>query len=715
MIARATMFTMTMLVAVAMHGAGLSIGPEMLLGSRDLGQSYPLRIRPAIASDGDELFVVSVTEQGSLLADRFDRRGKMLNAEPIPLAIRTIDVSEVAPDVTPRVVWFAGHYVVFYRARWGLMYALRTTREGEVVDRVRLHDVSGWYHFDAATDGNELVFLDSGVKVLRLGSDLRVLDTIVLQTVPTNTRTSGGIAYGGGRFAIVVTDRKEATSWFLENGILSTPVRVGQANNSGYTPGPTRVAWTGTKFVTAWTECSEEDACLSVWTPLTTAGAAAGPLHALEYIFDSFIENLYGVTITVLDEETVFFTWEASYLGKARGRRFRLSGEPVGDVVTVGQAPVAGFRTTSGSLFVLDSTLSAMMIDAPTVAPLADPLPLAPAGLKMANEKLLAAAVTAGEIATVRSRWRGQSPWTDDAAVLGIMARDGSNVREVPVSARSAALASDGREFYVLLSEDNYGGVWFQRAEASAKRFRLDQGRSYAAEDLSLVWTGMHFVALWREAGRVFLAYIDREGKLVANETVLSETIGGPCLIYRANGMLLMGFGGRMLSLDASGQIQDSTQLTLFGSPPGQLALATDGETDAFAATVDGYANIAVGFRQSNEPFTYTAPLFKQRKYSVQRPQIAVTRSGFVVSYLFSRSWYSIETAFVDRNGVLRDIDLLAHGAYESATLLEMAPDVVLALYTRNADEPPYGGVSRVFARVIKVGDTDELRRSARR
>jgi hypothetical protein len=707
MIVRATLLAVALLAALGAASAPrLRSSVEIPLGSFEPGLALPSAMRPGMGTDGDDVLVVysgPPANAQSLYALRFHRSGRLLTPQPL-LLMAGVEGASVDANVEPRVVWFEGHYVVFFAVRDLKIHVLRLTVAGEVVSRGVVPGVtlrSGG--FDVATDGRELVLVTSGDSLLRLGSGLQVTGTTALSSGAGKTPRRS-IAFGDGRFAIVTAGADFVTAQFLAGGVLTPETRVGPAN--GDEDGMSRVVWTGTTFVSAWSDCVN-NTCDVFWCALTPQGQAAGPLRAIDHVRDDgWTSTDSGLTLTALDEETVFLTWESAQGASTRGRRLRVSGAAVGSAVAVGTTPVGTFRTNHGALAVFDAQLRMALFDAPA-AFLADPLPLAPAILALPQESLFAAAASATAIATVRRSSRGPR-YT--SGVIGISSFDGRTLRDIPIDVVDAEIATDGSDFFALY-EDRDGVVWFRRASAEGPvRFARDE-RTYG-HNPNLVWTGASLLATWYEGESTWIAPLDRDGNRLEPAAELIREGGVLQLMARQGRTLCVvtpANRSRLIELDSRGRVLGpEVALPFYAS---EMALATDGVTDAYVG-VPEYAirDLAVAFRPIDGAFVRAPgrPLPPEHRFP-SYPAAAVTRAGFVVAY---SPWAAPSyVTLLDRHGAPVESMVLAGGTVRRIVFIEQSPDLLLAVYERGAPEAPYAGVSRVFARFISSSEQKETDR----
>ena len=710
MTVRASLLALALLFAVTMTAAPqLVSGPDVDVGLMTPGVPLPSYKRAAMATDGDAVLAVHMSHNfytAALFATRIDRSGRVLTPQPIPLLTRTA-TDGVDPNVELQMLWFRGTYVVFFMNRRGDVEALRLGRDGAVVERAVVLPATPGSRmpFAVATDGAEIVLVNAGTKLHRIGADLRPLGTLDLP--PPRYAwypVSRGVAYGGGRFVIVTVFSDRVISQFLENGTLNgVEMPVADANIDR--AGVTRVVWTGTAFVAAWTECSEANnftTCLGVWTPLASHGQAAGPLRVVSFSdLTSSTWYKFDLTLTVLDEQTIFFTWRAADEQVAFGRRYRLSGAAVGEAVNFGTGPLGALRTDGGALAVLDSRGRLAWIEAAATAPVTAEAPLVPAVSVPRSETLLGATASANEVGVVRAFSTGT---LSGGAELSVLSFDGTPLRSIPIAGRQvhrAAIASDGRDFYVLTSQ--WGAALHLYLTASATTVKL----SDRASSPHLVWTGAELLAVWKEGDRFQLVRLDREGRRLAEPLPLdaAEVLR---LFARGDRVFLSTYGARGVAV---------TLLDVHGTPIGPadelrnlnpwwgLALATGGDTDAVAA-VDANRRLFLAFRPRHGTFVAApaTPMPPPPAYSYSyMVSLAWTRAGFVVTYGMATDVLpALHLALVDAQGfAVRSLDFPTGAA--NPILLETGPDTLLLLYDRMTDDATYAGQTRVFARRIAV------------
>ena len=716
MTARAAFLVLAALSALAAAGAPRFVaGPELDVGPLDPAVPRPSSVRAAMATDGDTILAVHTTDQhhGPLFATRIDRSGRVLTPQPIPLVPRTTTTG-VLGTVEPHVLWFRGHYLVFYVNQTGGLDVLRVTADGTVAGRAALPLIGGSAPFEVATDGTEIVLVNHGSKLLRVGADLKPIGTVDLPEARSYPAAARGVAFGGGRFAIVTAAADGVTSQFLEHGQLSPLVRIADANIDS--SGVTRVAWTGTEFVAAWTECAKPNdylrACLGAWTPLAPAGEAARPIHVLGHTQG----ERYDLTLTVLDEQTLFFTWRDSDEEVAPGRRYRVSGEAVGEAADFGTGPLAALRTPDGALAVLDARRRLAWVDAPATAMLRGEVPLVPAVVVPRAGVLLAAAVSAREAAVIR---RSVTDAGSLGAEMDVLSHDGTPLRTIPLATTDvfqAAVASDGRDFFALVQQ--WSGRLTFYAPASGRSVPLAE----RASSPHLVWSGEELLGVWNENERLQLVRLDRNGTRLA----------APLLLDGQRPLRFIARGGRVLLATSRNQLVSVTLFDTQGNrvgaaeeigklyPDAGLALATDGRTDAFAAVDWSVENLFLAVRPRHgtfvaapatpEPPPPARPWWREAALS-----LAPTNDGFVLAYGVSGPVLpSMYLALLDRQGFAVSSYELPAGASGANALLETGPGTLLLVYARMADEPKYGGLQRVFARTIALRHDTMRRRAAR-
>lgn len=699
MIARALLVVMLAFPAIA--AMRLRIGPEVEIGRPDLVVPQPTYTRSAVATDGETIFVV----HGAFYATRIGRDGRVLTPQPIRLA--PPEPNGVSADSDPHVLWVRGHYLVFFVNLKGDVEVLRVTPQGVLVERVTLPVTIEWgSQFDVATDGDEIVLVSKSPKALRLGSNLQTIGTVDLfEPQYSFGGRSRGVAFGGGRFAIVTAYRATVLSQFLEGGVLTPPAEISEANIDTYDRrGVTRVAWTGRTFVAAWTECTDEDVCLGVWAPLTAGGDADGPIRSLGYSrVPGTYAYSYDITLTAVGEDTVFFTWRHEEDQRiALGRRYRLSGAPVGEAANFGTGPLASVSTREGALAVFDSRRRLAWVESAATATLPANVPLVATVQAPAAESVAAVAASASEIAVVRH----VSSETALRMELAIASHDGVVRSTIPLAdAYSVAAASDGEQFYLI------SNGWL----APVNFFAVESGKTVELSRLGwvsgLVWTGEEFLALWGESSRAFLARLDRNGRLLAMPRTFAAYDIVSFVAQRGR-VLLAVYTGKAIEvseLDAHGNPIGAPEVLTGLNPYGGFALATDGEQDGLASVTSDFSDLVLAFRPRNgvfvnTPFTPEPP--PPSRMTNDSVAIAGTRHGFVAAFLpYSPVAASPQIALLDSSGHAESSFTLPAGT-RIPTLLTLTPDRVLVVYARPVREPAYAGNSRVFVRSLFIEDT---------
>ncbi|HUR79222.1 MAG TPA: hypothetical protein VM733_00550 [Thermoanaerobaculia bacterium] len=691
MIVRAFVLAM-LLASTAGAATRLTVGDEVPIGPYERDVPQPTRTRTVMATDGDTILAVHHSADyylPALYATRFDRNGKLLTPEPIPLVTRT-ETTGARHGVPPHIFWFRGSYIVFYATYDSKVNALRVTAEGAVIERVALpFDAAG---FDVATDGNEFVLVNPGAKLLRLGASLEVLGTV---DIPADryTTLARGVAFGDGRF-MIVTVRHVTGVWsrVFENGVLGAEVLVGESRSDGSVA---QVVWTGATFVSAWTECASgvyDDDCVGIWAALTRTGEPAGALHVISYQQST---NDYDISLTALDAGTILVTANDDD-GNEIGRRYAVNGVAASEDTKLGIAPAGAFLTDGGALMVLDARQRMAWIDAAARAPFPGEMALAPTFLAPPGETLRAAAASATEAAVLHG------------SILSIVAHDGTPLRDVRLGNDIAggALASDGCDFFALLSAWP-GTLSFYDSRTDTKRvFRQPAYNPF------LVWTGTELLAVWSEGDRQWMASLDRQGALLAPPRAL-ETGTGVNQLVAAHGRVLLA---QATSRGVVVQLFDTHGQSI--GPPNELpnmwtyghaALATNGAFDALAALDSKSYEMLVSFRPANGTFI-AAPNWAKPATDAREAALAPAAGadGFVIVYRMARPVLdTLNIALLDMQGHATATSSLIIGDYGQPILLELAPDRILLVYPRSADEPRYAGATRTFARLLTFEDAD--------
>ena len=139
-------------------------------------------------------------------------------------------------------------------------------------------------------------------------------------------------------------------------------------------------------------------------------------------------------------------------------------------------------------------------------------------------------------------------------------------------------------------------------------------------------------------------------------------------------------------------------------------ALATNGGFDAVAALDTNSYALRVSFRPANGTFVAAPPSLSIPGTYVRDTALApaIAADGFVIVYRPARPVLdTLNIALLDMQGHATSPRALVTGDYGQPILLELAPDRILLLYARSADEPRYAGATRTFARLLTVEDAD--------
>ncbi|HVE71578.1 MAG TPA: hypothetical protein VNI54_09445 [Thermoanaerobaculia bacterium] len=721
MIVRTFLFALCTLVALDTAAAvRLVAGEELSLSTLMRGIPRASRPAPAMATDGDTILAVHANG-GAIFATRFDRDGKLLTPEPLPILQRTDTDGMTTTDSPMRLLWFRDHYLLFFRAIDGSVRAIRITATGIPVETVTL-SLKPVLQFDVATNGNELVVVSEDSKALRLDATLQLAGTITLApsrfTWPSGTRS---VAFGDGRFVIVTLDYGKVVAEIVQNGTASAPVELGPAHRDA--GAFSKVLWTGSTFVAGWSECSRDDYfdyCLGVWTPLTTAGAPDGPLRITGYAPFYFTDaSDFDFDITALDRDTVFCTWRGSDEKVMFGRKYGISGGATESASTLGKEAVTPFVTSRGALALLDARQRLAWVEAPASAPLPAAVSFEPTVLTPPNEQVYGVAASATEIGVLRV---SQHEDVTASVAVSFLARDGWLLRELELPrsrVADAAITSDGRDFFVL--------TWHWYAETILHN--LSTGKKTVIRPPgplgSMVWTGTELVTSWLGGGTITVAAYDRNGAPVGPPATLAPADAEMDLTVRDGRVLLAYHEERQTFVqvfDSHGQPIGAAEKVEDTNPWWHGAIGTNGQTDVLVTMKAELYDMRVAFRPRNGTFV-TPPGRLTGNRNGTEPAVASTAHGFAVAYQVNNTMLrTTHLALIDDQGYATRNLGLGTGASGRQFLVELAPNQLLHVYSRFIDDSRRAGALRAYGRMITLTNEDSARsddaqgpRSARR
>jgi hypothetical protein len=673
---------------VIAFGAGaqderLLAGPEMPIGSIELGE-WPLRGTPALATSGDEMLAV-MAAWGNLYALRLDRHGRPLETVPAMLLQGTVDVDGSAEI---HLFWHRGVYLVFFTSHRAELYALRVTPDLGVLDLTLVaNDVFG--PIDIASDGEEFVVVPRARALLRLGGDLSVRQAIPLEQA--NART---VAWANGRYAVVTLTGFQIAVQFLEDGILGPRTVLAAINNYPGGGGAADVAWTGSEFALIWNECVDGD-CLISRLRFTAAGVRTSELRPIVYEPPNLSTD--RLAVIPLGDGVVLYRWD---FDTAWGRRYR------GDVpldpapVAFGLPRLAAIRTAHDVLVTLDAVMRVSTTPAPAVTPLAGEVALTHVTATGAHERTISAAATATEIAIIRQRTRRTS-----SLVALILGRDGAVKREFPIEGRSATVATDGSDFFVV-SEDLDGSVWFSRLGEGAPRVFLDRDRNSALLQPRLVWTGHEFIVyrFRRLDFSLWLQRVSRDGSLNGEPFTLPVRGHDSAVIIRRGDELLLTW--------ASSRENAAQRLSLQGVPleepqrlpstPNPPAAAWNGRAEAYLVvrSIDD-AGFTFALRPPGKTLSIVTAAGGQTGFVYKVSLVAA--GSYFIGFYSPFSMGRARAVLLDENGLVDELTLDGVRVENVDALVPLGPNRVLALYTRRDLAAPNLGAERAFARVLTI------------
>jgi hypothetical protein len=685
----------------------LTAGEEIPLSTLARALPEAARSAPVMATDGDTILSV-YTRGGAIFATRFDRDGRLLTPEPLPILQRIVTDGVAVWDTALRLLWFRDHYVLFFRAPDSSVRAIRITPAGIPVEVVAL-PLQTIRPIDVATDGNEIILVCDVPTAFRLDASLQLIGTLPLAPTPLNYQSAvRSIAYGDGRFMILTLEWSRVSTEVVQDGAVSPRVDVGPVNRESR-PG-SKVVWTGSTFVAGWSECTQgisSDACLGVWTPLTSTGAAAGLLRITGYaLLSTTSPGDFELSLTALDRDTVWFTWRAGNDQTRVGRTYRLNGAAMGPTTKLGFDPVSSLTLPGDALAIIDARQRLAWIDAAETATLPEVLPFQTTLLIPPNETVLDAAASTTEIAVLRSVKRDDE--TVRTAAVSILAHDGTLLRDIDLGedVSMGTIASDGRQFFALLW--HWRGAMTFHNLTTGKDTAVWPSGAYP----SMVWTGTELVAAWRAGGEVTIARFDREGRPLALPTALARSDRAAHLVARDGRVLLAYTSGGVTHvqvLDSHGYPVGGPDTVKHGPGWWRGAIATNGETEVVPTSESNRPSIGFAFRPRNGTFVQAAGRVTAAQ-PIEYASLAATAQGFLFAYQVPALFDTSHLALIDDQGfATRTLDV-GSGIDGEHVLVELAPDRLLYVYPRIADDSRRAGASRVYGRIITVTNEDGSR-----
>jgi hypothetical protein len=328
-------------------------------------------------------------------------------------------------------------------------------------------------------------------------------------------------------------------------------------------------------------------------------------------------------------------------------------------------------------------------------------VPLVPAVVAPAGQAVVAAASSKSEIAIVHDSYGGGFNSNNYVTVASF---DGLSARHVPIGpAFATAIASDGEQFYMLRNLW-FGPLTFEILGTSTKVELASRGWA-----VRLLWTGEEFLAIWSDVdGKEFLARLDRTGKVLSLPRPLDSS--QILSFVEKDGRVLLGSykspGIEVAVLDAHGNpIGAPEQMTLL-NPYGGFALATTGDTDAFAGVSSNFDDLVLGVRPRNGVFVRSAttpePPPPSRMLNDDGVAIAAIDDRFVVAFtVHAPVLPATHIALLEKQGLATGAVVMPAGTAGRTLLVEIAPGRLVLVYARVLDEPRYAGLTRVFMRAV--------------
>ncbi|HUR79221.1 MAG TPA: hypothetical protein VM733_00545 [Thermoanaerobaculia bacterium] len=661
---------------LAASGEQLVRGPETLLGNADLAPLGGASLQ--MASDGDEVVLAFIT-RNCVYAQRLDRNGVALT--PLPVLIASGNVVRRAMDPL-RVVYAGGFYTFFFTRydhatqQWSVQ-ATRVTRDLELVE-TRAIEASSL--LDAVrTNGDIVVMTYDSLWFLR--DDLSV--------IRRTARVDGAMLVASPQGALMLTALEPVLSArFLDNGLSARIAGV-------YKPQKIAGAWTGSEFLIAWSD----------WGHVYAATLDAELRVRVKPVLLSDFSNVCAdcsVSVVAMSSGEALVRWQRGSTSLAA--RFR-------DGVMVEKTPwilgtsVTPFVTSSGLVIMAGPSLDVRAFVAGAVSEPAKQSVTATVRVA-AEESLAAVAASASEVAVARHR-------ADGTNFVSVVDHDGRALRDVRIAnGARVALAHDGTAFYALVT-DGYTAQ-FQKVADGAGVTKLNVRLANL-----LHWEGTQFLILQN-------GYADFTGAQVNKTRALAiardGTVGLPrCAMWEfpltsGRARVLRGGTDTFIAVENDlARLRDDCQT----GPPDPLVKTINYQ---FAAAWNGsvWARLAFGGPVSRLQLSFAPDLTSAAEgHDVAAELLYGEEETFDVAPAGDR-WLVIwnknarlESALFDANGRVAGTATIADDALNGVRLVPVSNNRVLAIYQRQVYDPPYLGVTRVFAARMTL-DPASRRRTVR-
>ncbi|HEX8172642.1 MAG TPA: hypothetical protein VF824_19050 [Thermoanaerobaculia bacterium] len=668
--------------AAAERALELRVSAEVRLGGAELGPTVQFSTRrPAIASDGVELFVVYQNDRGGVFAQRLRADGTPLTELPVVL------VASGAGNIIS-AQWVGDAYAVVLAPRESTpLRVLLFSRDGAPLGERTLTEPLlareiAWNFDEFAALGEESI------------STVR-RDGTVQATLPLPRVTAGAdraVTFNRGRYAILTAERSGVTVRFYNGRQVSEPIVLAPALRDFQSRNDAAIIWSGSEYVAVWNDCGAQPPCLTEMARLAWNGTLLAPPQSL----GRFTE----LDLTAIGDNTVLLTYDYSDRGatRAAGRRYRAGVLLDEERLELGDFEAEGFHTAGGETVTVDRSLLFAAIPAggrPSQ-------PLARIARSAAWELAVTAAASETELVVVRNHLRGGSSYE-----VSVVDADGHITREFPLGDALywQSLASDGREVFRLERDSPARLVRFGRVAPDAPMKTLALGG--AALD-AFVWNGAAFVTLWVQPLRTEL--VDREGAPL-----------GRCELppLNASDLQLVRSGDETwLAFDAGLDKLLLQQLDARGCASGPALVSTHSSETIYgvSAAANG-GTIGMLYRDFNDRrqhpirFAYRPPggsivlsptIFPQELHHYASTSIlsAIGERHFII---LTATYRAMVATLIDLEGHIESSVTLAGDTSGPATVVRFGRDRVAVVYARPYDEPPFFGLDRVTVKMLTI------------
>ena len=691
---RVLTFVLLLLPVASGAAADIVAGPEFAVGEMVLGVRAGEVGKPAMATDGDRtLLAFGANPNGAvgLYTQFLDRDGHPAGDPQL--------LDGPGTRVVVGAVWSGGRYVVFFWDRDELLlFAAFVNANGHSYGTpraiARMNPPQS-----IVVRGDEIVLATSD-SLVRLRSDATVIQKIALPYVYARALAAGPRSIG-----VLSLDKEAITLRTLDRSSLSPPVSVTPRTILGGYATRSALAWTGSEYVAVWSDCFNGTTCTAWMTRFDERGRSLGETREIGEVREPTYGH--GLTLTALGDNTIFVTIDGGTYPNFRtiGRRFRAGIEVQDEISVIPAPPMAVSLNAHGQLFMVNSELFLSALPAHGVFPFRPEL--RPVVISPVHEQLWSAASTPTQVAVLRSRSIGGEPLK---VIASVMTHDGALVYELEVDGWTASIASNGRDFYLLWSDENKSylsddELFVQRVAPGTAPVPVTEPGWYAR--LGLARHNSSIVITWHDGKHAYMRTIDDSG-LQPGRALLGDpniNVWTPHFVSAGDELLLMWYESpwwQSKTITSGGwSVGEPVALSYeFGRP----RCAWNGI--AVGCTFESRYDLGYTFalRDSSGKFHVTTRINKPNPFVdfSALPSVRAMGDRYVVLRLTDEGHFV--TVF-DRNGKIADVlELRESGSpRESGVLVPLTDDKAIAFYARDLYTPPFIATQRVFGRVIEI------------